>query len=186
MNNSFQHAMTYGLWLGWLFSCNAIASMFPVSSSIASFFVMFWQAVMLFAIVRYTLSSTLNYRFTLCAGRMRFVQGYTYIILLFFFASIISAGAKIVILKFMYPDYLAQLMQQIQNALAQPQFDKLQGKEDLLAQMQQILKPISYSLYWIWIDTFISFFVGLPLAWIASLKKWNVLNNNQPQNNQQQ
>lgn len=104
--NIFKSSMIYGLMMGILFSVNFIISI-PQGNvfRIISFLI---TIVIVVVMYRYSV----KFRDTECGGYITYGKSFSFIVLTFFFASIISAIVKFVYFQFINPEYLTNVLQQ--------------------------------------------------------------------------
>lgn len=160
--NPFKHAMTWGLVLGVAFSFNFILS------SSSSTWLGLLSYLVIAGILYLTYRFTCHYRNTECDGAITYGQGLSYIILLYFFASIISSIFKYVYFQFINPEYLTNIYDQTMLVMEQL---KMPITDELASDMESVLKPATFSLQYIWINTMLGVFVGLVMAVVTKKEK---------------
>lgn len=112
--NTIQHAMDKGLFMGMLFAANTIIS--SSESTFAYFIHIFLEALILVVAYR----AAVDYMQTETDGKITVFQSFSYILNLFFFASLISALCSIIYFKYISPEYMTRLYEQ-----SKPLLDKL-------------------------------------------------------------
>jgi len=155
--NVFKSAMRSGLILGVLFSVN-----FLLSNIVASFLT--W--IMAVIIVIATLRLSNEYRDKELEGFIGYGKSLGFILLSFFYASLISAFVKIIYLQFINPDFLVNLYHETMLLMEQIGFPITNEFE---ASMKNVLKPVPYSLFTILGNMFYGLILGLIMA--AFVKK---------------
>lgn len=168
--------MYYGLILGGLFSLNFL--MAASNIGILSVLSNFMAIVILFVVYKFTIS----YRDTTNGGSISYSKAFVYVIMLFFFASIISAAVKFVYFRFFAPDYLSDIFN---NTLKIIEEVMPSMPENSYEAIETLTDPLNYSLLSIWGNFTIGFFVALVIAGIAKKESnpFNNKNNNQIEGN---
>ena len=150
-----------GLIMGLLFSINFLLSISKITVlMVFSYFVM---SLILVGIYR----MAIRFRDVENAGVITFGRVYSFIVLTFFFAALISSAVKYIYFQFINPQYLETLLQEsmkVMEALKFP-FDKAN-----MEQMQDIMKPATFSLQYIWMNVILGSIVGLVMAPFISKK----------------
>ncbi len=159
--NFYKHAMTYGLFLGLVFSVNFLLSLSKsLWLGMLTYFVMA-------AIVYLTYRFTCHYRDTEQDGAISYGRSLWYIVVLYIFAAIISSVVKYVYFQFINPDYLDEVLNNTMAVMEQLQWPL---QEDIMYdQMKSMLTPINFTLQYIWINMMLGFLVGVVMA--AFVKK---------------
>lgn len=152
--------MLNGLIMGVLFSLNFLLSI----SKIPSLTLLSYVVVTFILVGMYKLS--VRFRDVECEGVITYGKAYSFILLTFFFAAIISSVVKYVYFQFINPDYLEQLLQDSMKALETLRFPI---DEAAYEQMGKMMKPASFTLQYIWLNVLMGSFVGLIMA--AFIKK---------------
>lgn len=160
--NPFKHSMTCGLILGIVFSANFFLSV--SGNTVLNLLTYLVIALIIYLTYRFTC----HYRDNECDGALRYGQGLSYIILLYFFAAIIATVARILFFKFINPDYLEEIFNQTMLMMEQLNIPNLDTTAD---QIQAMMQPISFSLQYIWMDTLAGLFVGLIVAAFTKKEK---------------
>jgi len=158
--NILKSAMLNGLIMGVLFSLNFLLSI----SKIPSLTLLSYVVVTFILVGMYKLS--VRFRDVECEGVITYGKAYSFILLTFFFAAIISSVVKYVYFQFINPDYLEQLLQDSMKALETLRFPI---DEAAYEQMGKMMKPASFTLQYIWLNVLMGSFVGLIMA--AFIKK---------------
>ena len=102
-------------------------------------------------------------------GELSYGKGWAFIVLLFFFAAIISSVVKYIYFQFINPDYLAELLN-----LTLLQLEKLSISEEEINindSLEAILSPINYSLQYLWINTMLGALLGVIMAAFTKKEK---------------
>lgn len=157
--NIMKSAMKSGAILGILFSINFLLSI-PTNTftDILSYFVV---AAILF--VTYRLS--VQFRDKECEGYITYGKAFTFILLSFFYASIISAFVKLIYFQFINTDFLPNFFNEYMLTLESIGYP-VELVEDT---MRSLFKPASFSLLSISANLFSGVFVGLIMS--AFVKK---------------
>lgn len=182
-NNIWNSTMQNGLILGILFSANFL---FSVSGITVLGFLSFLIPAF---ILIFSYKFLIRYRERDCGGAITYGHGLAYIILLFFFASVISAAVKFAYFRFINPEFLQETMNQSLLIFEQT-MEQMQGKypidtDQFYKNFERMTDPLNYTLMATWINIIIGLFVGLVMAGIAKKDK-SIFDNNQdnlPQNN---
>lgn len=182
-NNIWNSTMQNGLIMGIFFSASFLFSVSGIS--ILGFLSFLLPAIILIFAYKFLI----RYRDRDCGGAITYGHGLSYIILLFFFASVISAAVKFVYLRFINPEFLQETMGQSMLIVEQT-FEQFKGKypmdmDEIYKSFERMTDPLNYTLMATWVNIIISFFVGLVLAGIAKKDK-SIFDDNQdnlPQNN---
>lgn len=159
----FKSAMKYGIPMGGVFSVNFILSTFknPIINFL-TYFIMFFCIYLTYRI-------TCKFRDEHNNGELSYGKGWAFIVLLFFFAAIISSVVKYIYFQFINPDYLAELLN-----LSLLQLEKLSISEEKINindSLEAILSPINYSLQYLWINTILGALLGVIMAAFTKKEK---------------
>ncbi len=153
--NPFRHAMKYGLPFGgaiWLlFVCMTIPSAW---TTIAIPLFMIGILVMLSRFAR-------HYRDTECKGKITYMQALSYILILFFFASLVAGVLRYFYLAFINTTYLTDSLNQALLLFEQMQMDM---PDDLIGEMKELMTPIHFTVQFIMFDCMVGLFLGLLYA----------------------
>jgi len=159
-SNIFKSSMIYGLFMGILFTANFFISL---PQGIIFRFLSFLIIILIvYAMYRFSV----KYRDNECGGYISYGKAFSFILLTFFFASIISSIFKFFYFQFINPDYLTNLLQESLKIIDSMQ---LPVNEEFYDQMEKTMKPITYSLQSIWVDVFLGIILGLIMS--AFIKK---------------
>lgn len=158
--NPMPHAMRGGVYLGLLFSANFLLS--TASNS-------FMQAltyVLVVVIVMYSWRLTRDFRDNESEGRITYYRAFSYVFLLFFFAALVSAVVKLVYLKYINTEYLAQQMEATEKLMQQFGLQEILKNDTT---WKSIINPSNFIMQTIMMNTFFGAVLGLIYA--ALLKK---------------
>ncbi|HOL00496.1 MAG TPA: DUF4199 domain-containing protein [Paludibacteraceae bacterium] len=159
-SNIFKSSMIYGLFMGILFAANFFISLPQgIIFRLLSFLIII---LIIYAMYRFSV----RYRDNECGGYISYGKAFSFILLTFFFASIISSIFKFFYFQFINPDYLTNLLQESLKIIDSMQ---LPVNEEFYDQMEKTMKPITYSLQSIWVDVFLGIILGLIMS--AFIKK---------------
>jgi hypothetical protein len=153
--NILKSAMLNGLIMGVIFSLNFLLSI----SKVPSLTLLSYVVVTFILVGMYRL--TVRFRDVDCEGVITYGKAYSFILLTFFFAAIISSVVKFVYFKYINPNYLDQLLQESMKALETLRFPI---DEAAYLQMGKMMKPASFTLQYIWLNVLMGSFVGLIMA----------------------
>lgn len=153
------HAMLFGIELGIWFGLNFIISAMAQGRM--------WMGVLSWLVTFYILygvyRSALHYKHTECEDKIRFGQSLSYIVWLFFFASIVGALVKVIYLKWINPDVLTLFYEQSVQSIRLFQLSDVEA-ELVESSLQTIMQPVRFCLYYIMYDLIMGLFVGLILS----------------------
>ena len=159
-SNILKSAMSHGLILGVLFSVNFLLGI--TGNAWLKLLSNFVMVAILVAVYK----MSVRFRDNDCKGVITYGKAFSLIVLMFFFAAIISSLVKYIYFQFINPDYLENLLQQ--SLLMYEAFlSKLplsMSTEEIYENMGTIITPISFSLQYIWANVFAGVFVGLIMA----------------------
>jgi hypothetical protein len=172
--NIIKSAMLNGLIMGVLFSINFLCSLSQITAIILLSYIL--MIYILVAVYR----STVKFRDVECNGVITYSKAFSYVLLTFFFASLISSIAKFVYFQFVNPNYLDTIFQESMKMLQKMKFPI---DDESMKQVESMLKPASFSLQFIWINVFIGSLVGLIMAVFIKKDKSVFAENNESQNN---
>lgn len=153
--NPMNHAMRWGLLIGACFAVNFLLSV----SGIVWLNVLTYLIEILILVLAWRFAK--NYRDQECGGVITFGRAWTYIFLLFFFASLIGGIVKFVYLQWINPEYLANILSQSMIMLEQA---KIEIPQDSINLIEQLLTPIYYTFQNIMADMFLGAILGLIYA----------------------
>lgn len=154
----FQSAMQKGWIMGGLFSANFLLSI-P-----NSLIINILTYLVIGFIIYFTHKFTTDYRDHENEGVLSFGKGFSFILLLYLFSSIISAGVKYVFFSYISPDFLPNMMNQAMVTLEQLMPSVPQESYDT---METLTKPINYTLLSIWVNLFFALFIGVVVALVV-------------------
>lgn len=161
--NLFQHAMAYGAIMGGLFSVNFLMSTMGKVGNMLSYLV-------IGAIAYCTYYFVCLFRDRECDGVLSYGKGLSYIVMLYFFAAVISSVVKYVFFMWISPDFLSNLLNQSLLLLEEmniPSMDESVTQQTL----ETMLSPMVYVLQSLWMNVFMGLFVGFIVAAFAKKEK---------------
>lgn len=158
--NIVKSAMLNGLIMGVLFSLNFLLS---VSQNT---FLSLLSYVVFAAILVGTYRFALRFRDTECGGFISYGRAFSFVLLLFFFAALISSIVKYVYFQYINPAYLENLINESMKAI---EMMKIPVDDAAYENVEKMMKPASFSLQYLWVNVFAGTFVGLIMA--AFIKK---------------
>ena len=162
--NPLPSAMKNGVSLGVIFSLNFILT--PSSNAV----VQVLTYVILVFIMLSTWRYTCMFRDNESGGSISFYRAFSYIFLLFFFASLISAAVKLVYLKYINTNYLSDLFAATEKVIQQLQIQMPEGYNAALSDM---LSPIKFTMQTLMVDTMLGAILGLLYAPFIKREKKN-------------
>lgn len=110
---------------------------------------------------------SVHFRDNDCQGAISYGKAFTYIILIFFYAALISTVVKYIYFKYLDPAYLENMFQITMEAMETIKLPV--SSTEMTEQTEQLLKPFNYSLATIWVNVIMGAVVGLIMA--AFIKK---------------
>lgn len=161
--NLFQHAMAYGVVMGGLFSANFMLSTMGRVGNMLSYLV-------IGAIAYCTYYFACLFRDRECEGVLSYGKGLSYIVMLYFFAAVISSTVKFVFFTWISPDFLANLLNQsilILEEMNLPSMDESVTMQTL----ETMLSPMVYVFQSLWMNVFVGLFVGFVVAAFTKKEK---------------
>ena len=165
----YKITMRNGLFMGLLFSVN-----FLFSSSRNVTLMLLTYVVMAF-IIWGTYRMTRQFRDKEQGGYISYWRAVYYVILLFFFSSIISALVKIGYTSYINTEYLPQLFEegirQIENNRALFESLNIPIGEEYIDQLEQQYRPVPYAFQTIWVNILSGTILGLITGGIVRHKK---------------
>lgn len=165
----YKITMRNGLFMGLLFSVN-----FLFSSSRNVTLMLLTYVVMAF-IIWGTYRMTRQFRDKEQGGYISYWRAVYYVILLFFFSSIISALIKIGYTSYINTEYLPQLFEegirQIENNRALFESLNIPIGEEYIDQLEQQYRPVPYAFQTIWVNILSGTILGLIVGGIVRHKK---------------
>lgn len=160
--NMIRATMSNGLLLGALFSANFLVSL---SKS-------FIGTILSFAIFTYILlyiyRTSVKNREVNHGGTISYFSALMFIVLSFFYAGIISSIVKYIYFQFINPEYLQQILSEGMRAM---ETLKLPFDDSQYEQMQNLLKPATFALQYIWMNTILGLLVGLIMSFFIKKEK---------------
>lgn len=153
--NILKSAMKGGLILGVLFSLNFLLSVANVT-----FLNVLTYLIIAFILVA-TYRLTTGFRDNDCKGYISYSWSLLFIMLLFFYASLISTLVKFVYFKFINPDYLVSLYNEMMILLEN---FKITGLDEAEQSMSELFRPASFSFQYMGVNMFMGVLVGLIMA----------------------
>lgn len=153
--NIIKSAMLNGLIMGVLFSINFLCSISKITAIIILSY-----ALMIYILVAIYRSS-IKFRDVECKGVISYSKAFSFVLLTFFFAALISSIVKYVYFQFINPGYLETMFQESMKMLEKMKFPM---EEESMKQVETMLKPASFSLQYIWVNVFLGSLIGLIMA----------------------
>lgn len=162
MSNIINSTMRYGLVLGLLFSLNFLLSV--TGNPLLGMLTYLLAGIILYLTYRYSV----QYREKECGGAISFGHGFGFVLLLYLFASIISAFVKYFYLKFFANNFLDELYNQSISVIEQilPSVP-----EEMYEGMEVITSAQGYTMLTTWSNILISILVGIIIAAIVRKNK---------------
>ncbi len=156
--NILNSAMRNGLILGILFSLNFGLSV------VQNPYLGLLSNLVVALIIYLTYRLTVRFRDKENSGILSFGKGFLYVFLLFFFASIISAGVKYVYLQFINTNHLSNILNMTMQVMEQVMPNV---PEEMYDATEKMLTPINYVLMTSWSNLLASLFVGVVIGLIV-------------------
>lgn len=103
-----------------------------------------------------------------CKGVISYWKTFSFILLTFFFAAIISSVVKYIYFQYINPAYLESMFQESMKLLEKMKFPM---NDASVQQMESILKPASFTLQYIWVNVFAGTVVGLIMSGFIKKEK---------------
>lgn len=153
--NPLPHAMRWGLTLGLLFSANFL---FGTSTNILLQTLTYAITVSI-AVITWRVVS--GFRDNESRGIITFYRVFSYIIMLYFFAALVSAIVKLIYLRYINPTYLQGLIETTMKFLSEANIELPAGYEQSLSTM---LNPIHFIMQITMFNTLIGAIIGLFYA----------------------
>ncbi|MGC3979531.1 MAG: DUF4199 domain-containing protein [Paludibacteraceae bacterium] len=165
-------AMKYGLIIGLFFALNFL---FALSGN--GFLAVLSNLILIASIV-FVYRFAIRYREAENNGTIGYGHAFLYILLLYFFASILSGVAVLVYCKFINPAYLTSIIEDpnMQKSLSMVTSMMGVSEKEVEETLNLLLSPTAYALQYIWGNTFLGVIVGLIMA-IFVKKESNTINN---------
>jgi len=159
-HNIKKSAMNSGLIMGALFSVNFLLSITKNTVFISLSYAM----VAVIIVTLYRLS--IRVRDVELEGSISYGKAFWFILLTFFYAALISTVIKYIYFQFINPGYLEAMFQDTMKAM---QMMKYPMNDATIGQMETMLKPVNFSLVYIWVNLLLGIIVGSIMA--AFVKK---------------
>jgi len=153
--NIIKASMYNGLLIGILFSINFLLSISKITPLILISYVL--MGFILIATYR----TAIRFRDKECMGEINFNKAFSYIVLTYFFAALISSVVKYVYFQFINPEYLPKLLNESLKTL---EMLKLPIETTPYDQMEKMMKPATFSLQYIWMNVLLGTIIGLIMA----------------------
>jgi hypothetical protein len=160
--NIVKSAMSYGLILGALFSVNFLLSL--TNNSLLG--LLGW--IIVAAILVATYKMAVRYRDKDCEGFISYGKAFSLVVLMFFFAAIISAFVKFIYLQFIDVTYLERQLEQAMLVLETMAFPIT---DEIYKTMSAMLTPTFFSISSIFTNMFLGVFTGLIMAGFVKKEK---------------
>jgi hypothetical protein len=153
--NTMKSAMQNGLIMGVIFSINFLLSTQKNSTLILLTYVI--------AIIIVTLlhKQVIKFRDEECNGIISYRKAFSYIILVFFYAALISTPIKYIYVRYISPEFLTVLFQ---DTIKMFEALKIQMSSSEIEQSELIFKPLNFTLLYIWSNIILGTFTGLIMA----------------------
>ena len=168
--NIIKSTMLNGLIMGGLFSLNFLFSVSKIT------FLGILSYVLISIILMGIYKMALKFRDEDCKGEITYWKAFSFILLTFFFAAIISSVVKYIYFQYINPDYLAQMFEESMKMMESMNFPM---NDASVEQMESILKPASFTLQYIWINVLMGSIVGLIMSGFVKKDK-SIFNAPQP------
>ena len=167
--NIFKSTMFNGLIMGALFSLN----FFFTASKSVSLLLLSYLLIAIMIVLMHRMAK--RYRDVEYGGYIKYWTVFNFVILTFFFASIISSIFKMIYTKFINPEYLTKLFEEsmIQIEKNRSLFESLNLPLDdkYYEELERQMKPANYALQTIWMNIFAGGILGFIIAGIVKKKK---------------
>lgn len=154
--------MSNGLILGALFSVKFLLS--TSESYIASVL----QLALFTLILVHTYRSSIKNREINFEGTISYFKAFNFVFLSFFFGGIISSIVKFVYFQFINPEYLVDLLDKSSKLFEEMKIPFGDAEYD---QLKEILKPASFSLQFIWMNSLLGMITGSIMAFFIKKEK---------------
>lgn len=175
----YKIAMRNGLFMGMLFSINFL---FSASRNVT---LMILTYLIMAMIIWGTYRMTSHFRDRESGGFISYWKAVYFILLVFFFSSIISALFKIGYTSFINKEYLPQLFEegvrQLEKNRALFERFNMPMDEEYIDQLERQFRPVSYAFQTIWTNLLAGTLLGLILAGIVKRQR-GLFDEEQPTN----
>lgn len=131
--------------------------------------------VLIAFIITATYKFTERFRDLECEGVISYGKAFSFILYTFFFGALISSAVKFVYFQFINPPYLENLLNESMKAI---EIMKIPVDDKMYEQMESLLKPATFSLQYIWMNTLFGSLIGLIIAAVVK-KGESTLNNSE-------
>ncbi len=155
ITNPFRHAMKYGLVMG-----VAIILLF-VCMTIPHALTTILTPILIGVIVWLTYRFAVHFRETESNGQITYSQAFSYILILFFFASLVTAVLRYGYLEFINTSYLTDTFNQAMFLYEQMQIDI---PTEMVDEMHHIMVPTRFTMQFIMVDCMSGLFLALIVA----------------------
>jgi hypothetical protein len=153
--NIIKSTMLNGLIMGGLFSLNFLFSVSKITFlGILSYFLI---TIILMGIYK----MVIRFRDEECKGEITYWKSFSFILLTFFFAAIISSVVKYIYFQYINPAYLAEMFEESMKMMEKLNFPM---NDASVTQMESILKPASFTLQYIWVNVFMGSLVAVVMS----------------------
>lgn len=153
--NIIKTTMLNGLIMGGLFSINFLFSVSKIT------FLALLSYLLISMILVGIYKMAIRFRDEECNGEITYWKSFSFILLTFFFAAIISSVTKYIYFQYINPAYLAEMFEESMKLMEKMKFPM---NDASVAQMETILKPASFTLQYIWVNVFMGTLVGLVMS----------------------
>jgi hypothetical protein len=168
-NNIFKTTMTNGLILGLIFSVNFL---FTASRNVV-LMLMTYLLMALIVVLLYRM--TKKYRDVTSGGYIKYWKVFNFVVLTFFFSSIISSIFKIIYTQFIDTAYLSSLLEESLKMTESYRsvFERfnMPMDENYYEQLEKQFKPANYAIQGIWINVLTGAIIGLIFGGIFKKEK---------------
>lgn len=165
--------MRQGLMLALFFSINLILNFVAtlwLKDSVylaAAFQVMEYVLMVWIVILTYYMAKF--YRDVINEGQLRYLEGFWLIASLFFFASIITAAVRLLLI-FWHPEYIEAFFTPAMDFMKTVDITDAQ-KQQFSTAIEQLRTPVNFVLEFLWADTLIGMILALPMAFFIRKDK---------------
>jgi len=160
--NIVKSAMINGLIMGVIFSFNFLIAL-PKSSIMA---LLSMAITCIIVVMMYRMA--VKFRDNECEGIISYGKSLWYIILTFFFASLIVAIVKFFYVQFINKEFLDNLLQESFKLIESL---KIPIDEDMYSQLEKMMSPIGFAAQTIWSIVLYGVILGLILAFFVKKEK---------------
>ncbi len=172
-NNIFKTTMNNGLVLGVLFFVNFLLS------TASNAWIGLITYLITIVIVIFTYKKSIRYRDVDCKGHIKYGTVFSFVVLSFLFASLVTAILKIIYLKYINTDFLPNLYEQMlaqidaNQALFEGLLDRFNAPldDDFYEKIEKMMNPVSYAIQTIWVNILYGGLLGAILGFIVMKKE---------------